>query len=86
MAKRREEIDLSLSLEDPIRAREYIAKFEWDIPDPPKYVCTNFDRYIYFDRMTDAEAVFAAHILLRDIQIPMEMRHKNMFVPSEKEH
>lgn len=78
MARSRREIELSISLEDPVRARAYIQSFDWGPVDPPKFVYANLDHVIYLNNMTDYEAVIAAKTLLFDIQIPTEMREKQL--------
>lgn len=75
MASRREDIDLWLVLTDPVCARKFIDEFDWSCPPewrPDKVVLDN-ERAIYFEKMTDDEAVVAATALLRDVQVPMEM-------------
>ncbi len=71
MGPRRKTADLAEILEDPVEARKYIANFQWDTDEPPKYIVWGLEEKIHFDRMTDAEAVFAAKMILRDIEIPM---------------
>lgn len=72
MGPRRKTVDLAIALEDPSEARKYIAEFDWNTPEPQKYIVWGLDEKIYFDNMSDAEAVFAAKMILREIQIPQE--------------
>lgn len=74
MACRRENVDLMLMLENPVCARKYIADFDWNMPDPPKYIVYGIEEKIWFEKMTDEEAVLAAQIILRDVEIPQVWR------------
>lgn len=76
MAGRREDVDLHLVLQDPVCARKYIKDFDWGVPNPPKYIVFGLEEKISFETMTDAEAVRAALIILKDIEIPMSFRTK----------
>ncbi len=80
MGSRREDVELWLVLADPICARKFIADFDWSCPPEwrPSKVVLDTGREIYFAEMTDEDAVIAAMALLRDVQIPMEMKEKNL--------
>ena len=80
MGSRREDVDLWLVLTDPICARRFIADFDWSCPPEwrPDKVVLDTQRVIYFDNMTDEDAVVAAMALLRDVQIPLEVREKQI--------
>lgn len=78
MAGRREDVDLQLVVQDPKCARQYIAHFDWGIPDPPTYVVYGIEDKIFFNNMTDEQAVLAAQIILRDVEIPMAWRTRQM--------
>jgi hypothetical protein len=84
MAARREDCDLWLVLTDPQCAREFIAKFDWNCPPEfiPDHVIVNDGepeaRKILFKNMTDEDAVVAAAEILRAVQIPQEMREKQI--------
>lgn len=80
MPSRREDVDLWLVLTDPVCARKFIADFDWSYPPEwrPDKVVLDTQRVIYFDNMTDEEAVIAATALLRDIQCPLEMRERQI--------
>lgn len=86
MGPRRKTVDLAEALEDPLEARKYIANFDWNQPDPPKYIVWGLEEKIWFDKMTDAEAVFAAKMILRDIEIPTVMRQADMIKGCGWEH
>lgn len=78
MGPRRKTVDLALALDDPIEARKYIAGFKWNQQFPPKYIVWGLDEKIHFDRMTDAEAVFAAKMILRDVQMPLDLQEAEL--------
>lgn len=78
MAARREDVDLVIVLNNPRCAREWIAHFDWGPLDAPKYIVFGIDDKIYLDNMTDEEAVVAAHIILHDVEIPMNFRTKEL--------
>jgi hypothetical protein len=80
MAARREDVDLWLVLTDPKCARKFIEDFDWNCPPEyiPDRVVMDTDRVIFFDKMDDSEAVVAAMELLRSVQIPIEMREKQI--------
>lgn len=78
MSCNREEVDLELALNKPERARKYIAEFDWGLPDPPKYIVWGLQEKIWFNNMTDEEAVIAAFIILRDVDIPQIWRTAEM--------
>lgn len=78
MGSRREDVDLELVLEDPKCAREYIRNFDWGLPDPPKYIVTGLDEKIWFDNMSDRDAVCAAKIILREWEIPMTFKSSKL--------
>lgn len=63
--------DLMASCDDPAFARDFIAKYDWGTPDPPKYVVWGLEEKIWFDKMTDAEACYAAKKIIREVEIPM---------------
>jgi hypothetical protein len=69
---RREEVDLSLALTDPSRARKYIEEFPWGAPlaSLPEIFTTDEGRDINIKNMTDEEAVTVALDLLRNFEIP----------------
>ncbi len=76
----REDLELWLVLEDPECARQYVKNFDWDLPPamrPDKIILDNH-REILFKNMTDEEAVLAAITLLRDVEVPLVMRAKNL--------
>lgn len=77
MAKR-EEVELPIALHNPRIARAYIARFEWDLPDPPKFVIVNFGERIWFSDMTDDQAVTAALLLFLDVDLPCSKRDRNL--------
>ncbi len=83
MAARREDVDLELVLNDPKCARKYIHEFDWYPLEAPKYIVFGIEDKIYFEKMTDEEAVIAAHIILRDIDIPMVFRTKELLAELE---
>ncbi len=69
----REDVDLHLHLSDPENAREFIKNYDWGQKQPPKFIAIDdsvFD-LVFFDRMSDHEAVAAAHAILRIYEIPM---------------
>lgn len=70
MATRREDVDLELVLRHPRCAREWVQKYKWDVSPPPRYVVFGIDEKIFFENMTDDQAVRAAFIILRDVEIP----------------
>lgn len=74
----RHDIELWLVLTDPEEARHYVQTFDWQQPFIPDRVELDSGRKIFFDKMSDADAVAAAMALLRDIQIPREMHEKNL--------
>lgn len=84
MAARREDCDLWLVLTDPKCAREFIAKFDWNCPSEyvPNHIIMNEgepdERKILFNNMTDEDAVVAAMAILRTVQIPQEMRERQI--------
>jgi hypothetical protein len=78
MSCSREEVDLEIALKNPERARKYVLEFDWGLPDPPKYVVWGLEEKIYFDNMNDEEAVVAAFIILRDVDIPQNWRTSEM--------
>ncbi len=75
MGCRRQDVDLELILQDPKCAREWIRTYNWDC-DPPKYIIFGLDQKITFENMTDAEAVFAATMILRDVEMKRVLRRK----------
>jgi hypothetical protein len=78
MASRREDVDLDIVLNDPKCARNWIEKFDWGQLAAPKYVVFGIDDKIHLESMTDAEAVIAAHIILNDVERPMNFRTKEL--------
>lgn len=80
MASRREDVDLWLVLTDPQCARQFIRDFDWNCPPEwrPDKVVMGEDRVIFFNDMTDEDAVVAAMALLRDVQVPIELRNKDL--------
>lgn len=70
MPSRREDVDLELVLRHPGCARKWILEYKWDADPAPKYVVFGIDEKIFFEHMTDEEAVRAAFIILRDVEIP----------------
>lgn len=78
MDSSRNHIELWLRLTDPAKAREYIAAYDWNLPPHirPNKLYMDSGRTIYFDKMTDEEAVLAATTILRDVEVPMIMRDK----------
>lgn len=78
MGSRREDVDLDLVLNDPVCARKFIADFEWACSPPPQYVVYGIDQKIWFDRMTDEEAVAAAHMILNDVEKQMAWKTSQM--------
>ena len=76
MGASHDEIDLDLRIEDPEFARSYIETFEWGHP-PPKYVVLALDQQIWFERMSDLEAVCAAKYILHAIHIPQEVNRRD---------
>lgn len=70
--------DLFIALTDPKNARAYIANFDWGDLDAPKYVVWGVEEKIWFEKMTDDEAVIAALIILRDVEIPQAHRVSQM--------
>lgn len=80
MGSKREDVDQWLILEDPVNAREYIRTFDWNCPPQfrPGNITLNSGRTIYFETMTDEEACAAAACLLRDVEVPMVMRQKQL--------
>lgn len=68
MGCRRQDVDLELILQDPKSAREWIRTYQWDC-QTPKYIIFGLDQRIHFENMTDAEAVFAANLILRDVEM-----------------
>ena len=80
MAARREDIDIWLRLGNPFEARRFIHEFNWNCPPEwrPDKVVTDSGRVIFFEDMTDAEAVVAAMEILRSVQIPYEMSEKKI--------
>lgn len=83
---RREDVDLELVLRDPRCAREWIKAFNWEFIETPKYIVFGLDERIYFDKMTDEEAVFAAKLILRDVEIPRVIRELNLLNPDLRIH
>lgn len=80
MASRKEDVDLWLVLMDPSCARKFIEGFNWNCPPEwrPSKVVLDTGREILFEGMSDEDAVVAATAILRDVQVPQEMREKNM--------
>lgn len=80
MAARREDVDLWLVLTDPICARKFINTYDWNCPPEwrPDKVVLSEDRVIRFEDMSDEDAVVAATAILRDVEVPMVMRTKNL--------
>lgn len=78
MAK--EDIDLWLILGDPVEARKYIEDFDWRLPERPGQITMEGGRTIYFESMSDEDAVIAAMAILRDIEIPRIEREELCFV------
>jgi hypothetical protein len=83
MAARHEDVDLEIVLNDPKCARQWIKDFDWGRLEAPKYVVFGIEDRIYLGQMTDAEAVLAAHIILRDVEIPMNFRTKELLEETE---
>ncbi len=79
MAKR-EDIDLWLLLTDPVQAREYIARFDWSCPPEyrPTEIMLDSGRRIDFKDMSDQDAVVAATQILRDVEVPLVIRERNL--------
>jgi hypothetical protein len=84
VAARREDIELWIVLTDPLCAREFIAKFDWNCPPEyvPDHIIVNDGepeaRKILFKNMNDDDAIVAAMELLRTVQIPQEMRERKI--------
>lgn len=72
----REDVDLWLILTDPLEARRYIEKFDWNCPPEwrPNKVILDSGREVLFEKMTDTDAVAAAMAILRDVEVPMVLR------------
>ncbi len=62
--------DILQAIEDPGVAREFIEKYDWGSPGKPLYYVWGLEEKIYFDKMTDAEAVFVARDIIRNYEIP----------------
>lgn len=73
MGSKREDVDLEIVLKDPKCARQWIEDFNRRLNQPLKYITLNrgleLERTIYFDKMTDQEAVEAAWHLVQDFEI-----------------
>lgn len=76
----RADVDLWLILTDPEEARKYIAAFDWSCPPEyrPNHIVLESGREIYFSIMSDEDAVIAATAILRDVEIPIVLREKNL--------
>lgn len=76
----REDVDLWLVLTDPIEARRYIAEFDWNLPPDlrPTTIYLDTGRQVDFKTMSDEDAVVAATAILRDLEVPMVMREKQL--------
>lgn len=72
----REEVELWLIIEDPIRARKYVITYEWaHLPGAlrPDRIILDNEREIVFSNMSDEDAITAAITILRDIEVPIVM-------------
>lgn len=78
MAK--EDIDLWLILGDPKEARQYIEDFDWRMKERPSQIQMDSGRTIYFESMSDEDAVVAAMAILREVEIPRIEREELCFV------
>ena len=76
----RDRVELWLLLTDPKEARKYIGDFDWNLPPKlrPDQIMLDSGKVIKFKNMTDDEAVVAASMLLRDVEVPMIMRSKQL--------
>ena len=61
--------DIAKAVEDPKYARKFVSEYKWD-GEPPKYIVWGIDQKVYLHDMSDAEAVFVAKTILREIEIP----------------
>lgn len=78
MACRREDVDIHEILGDPTYARDYVTSFNWNGPPPKQIVLSAFESVPARGPMSDEEAIRAARILLRDIEIPQIMKEKQL--------
>lgn len=77
MGSRRQDVDLEIVLRDPKCAREWIRTYNWGCKRP-EYIVFGADQKIHFATMTDDEAVFAANLILRDVEIKRAERGRIM--------
>lgn len=78
MTKIRDEIDLFYALNDPVRARKYIAEFNWGNLEPITEIQFEDEPKIEFDKMSDVDAVAIARWLLNNIDIPRELTESKL--------
>lgn len=70
------DVDLDLRIEDPIFARSYISTFDWG-GLTPKFIVLELDQQIWFDHMSDLEAVCVARYILHAYHIPREVNRRD---------
>lgn len=81
MGHNRQEVDLELRLKTPAQARAWIADYRRKRRDCPRYTVLDYyhatRRVVYFDTMSDAEAVEAALHMLKNWVAFDAMEEKN---------
>lgn len=90
MGARREDVDLELVLQDAACARKWVHDFNWGTVDAPKFIVIDqgpdVPRTIYFDRMTDDEAIEVAWHLLHEFEIRRAVHEMNLLDPDRHIH
>lgn len=90
MGSKREDVDLELVLRDPVCARQWIEDYLKRQTLAPKFIVVEegceIVRTIYFDKMTDDEAVEAAFHILQDSEIRQAVYELNLLDPDRSVH
>lgn len=90
MGSKREDVDLEIVLKDPACARKWVKTYNWNEPDPPNHIVIDrgleWERTVYFESMTDDEAVEVAWLILHDFEIVRSIQELNLLAPSRHVH
>lgn len=71
------EVKRTLDLDKPEDARHYILNFDWGLPNKPDYAIIEGGEEIYFDKMTDEQAVIIARAIYLGIQDKLMQKSQN---------
>jgi hypothetical protein len=79
--KPRAEVDLALIINDPQKAREFIAGIDWRPDNMPESVNLGGDDIVFLNNLSDTDAVRTAKHLLKYYEIPKIQRDIHLYLP-----